>query len=238
MQLEDYRRRWKEKHALRAVYRDLYERMAQASVKGTGLEIGGGIGNMRIPNVELLRMDIQPSQGVNVAADAHFLPFKDSAFSNVYLFDVLHHLQCPLVFLAEAQRVLGAKGRVIMVEPGISKLSHLLYGLGHEEPVDMSWDPMAPCEFISGKDPYASNQAIPTLLFAKYAFALRDSGLRLRVVDCRWLSLFAYPLSGGFKKWSLMPTWLVPICLRFEEWLLPKLGAWMGFRLMIVLEKQ
>lgn len=238
MKLEDYRRRWKEKHALRDIYQDLYNRMAQASVPGLSLEIGGGIGNMQMPNGELFRVDIQCSPGVQVTADAHYLPFKDDAFSNIYLFDVLHHLQCPLVFLTEAERVLRPGGRVIMIEPGITPLSHLLYGMGHEEPVDMSWHPMAPCAFDPKKDPYASNQAIPTLLFTKYAFALRESGIKLDVNDCRWLSLFAYPLSGGFKRWSLIPKSWVPVCLKVEEWLLPMLGALLAFRLMIVLEKQ
>ena len=237
MQLEDYRRRWEQKHALRAVYRDLYQRMAQASVSGPALEIGGGIGNLELAQGNILRMDIQKSQGVQVAADAHFLPFRDSVFSNVYLFDVLHHLECPLVFLAEAARVLHSGGRVIMIEPGITPLSHLLYGMGHEEPVDMTWHPRVPCMPRRDKNPYESNQAIPTLLFTKYQSTLAESGISLRVVGNHWLSLFAYPLSGGFKAWSLIPaSWVEPL-LKIEERLLPRVGRIMAFRLMIVLEK-
>jgi SAM-dependent methyltransferase len=237
MQLADYRRRWEQKHALRAIYRDLYRRMAEVSVPGLGLEIGGGIGNFELSQGSLLRMDIQKSPGVQVTADAHSLPFRDSVFSNVYLFDVLHHLECPLVFLAEAERVLHAGGRVIMIEPGISPLSHLLYGMGHEEPVDMAWQPTMPCKPNPDKNPYESNQAIPTLLFTKYQEALMEAGISLRVVENRWLSLFAYPLSGGFKAWSLIPSlWVGPL-LKLEEWLLPYLGRMMAFRLMVVLEK-
>lgn len=237
MQIEDFRRRWEQKHSLRAVYKDLYRRMALASVVGPGLEIGGGIGNLEIPGEDLIRVDIQGSPGVHLAADAHFLPFRDSVFSNLYLFDVLHHLECPLMFLAEAQRVLRPGGRLIMIEPGISPLSHLIYGLGHQEPVDMNWNPRVPCKPNPSKDPYESNQAIPTLLFTRYMEVLSEAGIFLRVFECRWLSLFAYPMSGGFKKWSLVPPWLVTPLLKVEEWLLPYLGRMMAFRLMIVLEK-
>lgn len=75
MQIEDYRRRWEQKHSLRVVYQDLYRRMALASVVGPGLEIGGGFGNLEIPGEDLIRVDIQGSPGVHLAADAHFLPF-------------------------------------------------------------------------------------------------------------------------------------------------------------------
>jgi hypothetical protein len=50
--------------------------------------------------------------------------------------------------------------------------------------------------------------------------------------------LFAYPLSGGFKPWSLIPQALVRPVLALEDALLPVLGPVMGFRLLIVIEKQ
>ncbi len=238
MRLEDYQQRWREKHALRAVYGDLHRRMRKASVPGPSLEIGGGIGNLEAGRDDLLRMDIQASSGVDLAADAHRLPFASGSFANIYLFDVLHHLQCPLVFFAEADRVLQPGGRIIMVEPGITPLSHLLYGLGHEEPVDMSWLPEADCRLDPDKDPYDSNQAIPTILFKRSPQTFAKSNTSLRVVTAEWLSLFVYPLTGGFKRWSLMPAALVSVLLRVEDLLLPLLGRLAAFRLMVVIEKK
>ncbi len=60
----------------------------------------------------------------------------------------------------------------------------------------------------------------------------------LRVVSVQWLSLFAYPLSGGFKPWSLCPPALVRPALVIEERALSVLGPLMGFRLMAVLERR
>lgn len=237
MRLEDYQRRWAEKPALRAVYDDLHSRMERVSVTGPSLEIGGGIGNFGSGRIDLLRMDIQKSSGVQVVADAHRLPFANMTFSNIYLFDVLHHLQCPSLFFAETARVLRVNGRIIMVEPGITPLSGLLYGMGHEEPVDMSWKPELKCVLDSHKDPYASNQAIPTILFKRSPQLFSAMSLSLRVSESRWLSLFVYPLTGGFKSWSLMPVSCVKPLLCVEEILLPLLGRLMAFRLMIILEK-
>jgi SAM-dependent methyltransferase len=237
MELEQYRNRWIRKHALRKVYQDLYKRIAAACLPGTSLEVGAGIGNLELQIDDLLRIDIQKSPGIHVVADAHFLPFGNDKFSNVILFDVLHHLECPLIFLAEAERVLTPGGRIIMIEPGITPLSRLLYSLGHEEPVDMTWNPRVPCKPSSVKDPYESNQAIPTLLFKKFPHVLGESAISLNILEIRWLSLFSYPLSGGFKKWSLIPGFMVPPVLKIEERLLPLLGGMMAFRLFIVLGK-
>ena len=237
MRLDHYRQAWDQKPALRAVYDDLYSKMLYYGSSGRSLEVGAGIGNLNILDQDLIRIDIQPSQAVDVAADAHFLPFKDESFANIYLVDVLHHLECPLKFLSEAQRVLTQGGRLIMVEPGITPISYLLYRVGHEEPVDMSWRPDPTCWPTIGRDPYESNQAIPSLLFHRFKESLIRYGITLKLIHKRRLSIVAYPLSGGFKPWSLLPKFLVAPILSLEKVLLPFLGWLIAFRIIIVLEK-
>ena len=237
MQLEDYKKQWNKKPVLRAIYSDFYKKIENVALAGDTLEIGGGIGNLHIHAGRLIKTDIQHSVGVDVVADAQQLPFDNEVFSNIVLFDVLHHLQCPLLFFAEAQRVLKPGGRVIMVEPGITPVSKLLYKMGHEEPVEMGWNMNDSCKVDVDKDPYDSNQAIPTILFKRdpQLFLTMVKGFKINSSD--WLSLFAYPLSGGFKSWSLLPyKWVYPM-LKIEEKLLPILGRLMAFRLMVVLEK-
>ena len=238
MQIDEYRQRWSEKDSLRAIYADLHRRMLAASIEGPSLEIGGGIGNFSSKKGTLVRMDVQQSLGVDLVADAHSLPFADGAFANVYLFDVLHHIQCPIKFIWEAERVLQMGGRVVMIEPGITPVSNIIYGIGHKEPVDLSWVPSDDCVPDPRKDPYDSNQAIPTILFHRFPHLFNDAGFSLRVISTHWLSLFAYPLSGGFRPWSLIPLRLVSPLLRLEDLLMPVLGRLMAFRLMVVLEKQ
>jgi SAM-dependent methyltransferase len=237
MQLEDYQKQWNKKPILRAIYGDFYQKIKSVMCNGNTLEIGGGIGNLQISGGRLIKSDIQHSVGVDVVADAQNLPFDNNVFSNIVLFDVLHHLQCPLLFFAEARRVLKPGGRVIMVEPGITPVSKLLYKMGHEEPVEMEWDMNTPCEVDVDKNPYDSNQAIPTILFKRDSKLFLETVKGFKINSSNWLSLFAYPLSGGFKSWSLLPSKWVHAVLRIEEKILPFLGGLMAFRLMVVLEK-
>lgn len=239
MQLEDYQKRWAEKPVLRKIYSDQYRRMDQAALDGDTLEIGGGIGNLKMGgNGRLIKSDIQCSANVDVATDAQSLAFASAVFSNIVLFDVLHHLQCPLLFFAEAERVLKPGGRVIMVEPGITPVSKLLLKMFHYEAVELDWDVLAPCEVDVKKDPYESNQAIPTILFKRNPDLFLHTVRGFQIVRSEWLSLFAYPLSGGFYPWSFIPEKWVSRVLQIEDKLLPFLGQLMAFRMMVVLEKK
>ena len=238
MKLQNYKDRWNEKPVLQKVYEDLYRRIECHCIDGNILEIGGGIGNFDLEQREIIRTDLQFSHGVHVIADAHSLPFCDSTFNNIVLIDVLHHLECPLEFLSDAHRVLKEGGRIVMIEPGITPLSWIFYKLLHPEPVYMDWKPEEECHHDFLKDPYDSNQAIPTILFKRDADLFLHAVRGLRIVRSEWLSLFVYPLSGGFKPWSLIPEKWVCRVLKIEEKLLPFLGRLMAFRLMVVLEKE
>ena len=234
MQLENYKEAWRSKKVLRLIYQDYYNIINRHCNDGNILEIGGGIGNFEINGRKIVKTDIQHSNLVNLVADAHNLPFSDSAFENIVLIDVLHHLDCPVNFLKESSRVLKRDGRLIMIEPGITPISWLLYKIAHDEEVDMSWRPSMDCIPNVNKKPYDSNQAIPTLIFNKYSCILNV--LNLSIVNKNWLSLFGYPLSGGFQKWSLIPSRFISFLLKIESKLLPFLGPIMAFRLVIVLK--
>ncbi len=236
---EEYQIRWDRKEVLRKIYKNLGDKMLEEGAPGLGLEVGSGISNFKASlNEKIIRMDIQKAKGLDVVANAHFLPFRDRLFSKIFLFDVLHHLDCPLVFFSEANRVLSNGGRIIMVEPGISPISKFFYKMFHNEPVEMDWKPKKNCIPDCNKDPYDSNQAIPTLLFFKYDKMFNELNIPFKIVKKNWISLFAYPLSGGFKSWSLIPSFLIKPVLKFEDFLLPILGPFMAFRLIVVLEKK
>jgi len=75
------------------------------------------------------------------------------------------------------------------------------------------------------------------LLFGRYRQRLAAEFPELVVRQVRLLSLLAYPLSGGFKSWSLLPALLVAPLLRLERALEPALGRLMAFRLLAVVER-
>jgi hypothetical protein len=102
----------------------------------------------------------------------------------------------------------------------------------------MGWDMKDPCKVDVNKDPYDSNQAIPTILFKRDSKVFIEMVKGFNIDRSDWLSLFAYPLSGGFKSWSLLPYRWVKTILKIEEIVLPFLGKYMAFRLMVVLKKE
>lgn len=235
----DYRAAWQRKPVLRAIYHDYYRRiLAQCTTDGRTLEIGGGSGNLKTFLPDAVSTDILSAPWLDAVADAQALPFADGSFGNIVMVDVLHHLAYPKRFLLEARRVLRPGGRLVLIEPGITPLSHLFFHLLHPEPVRMQAQPLSDAPQCDPANPWDSNQAIPTLLFRRDANKLAAAIPGLRLVRAEWLSLFAYPLSGGFKPWSLLPAMAAPWLLRLEEGLLPLLGPLMAFRLLAVLERR
>lgn len=231
-------RQWERKSSLRAVYHDLYRKMDGECLPGLTLEIGGGSGNFKHYRQDVVTTDITRAPWLDLVADAQALPFKAGVFSNIVMFDVLHHLEFPRTFFAEAQRALMPGGRMVMVEPAITPLSWFFYRFVHQEPFNLSADPLLEGKASPDKDPYSANQAVPTLLVTRHAKRLTLFFPELRVHQVRWLSLFAYPLSGGFKSWSLIPSFLIGPVLWLEDTVSGVIGRLMGFRVLITIERR
>jgi len=235
--LWEHRLIWEKKPVLRAIYSDYYRRIVAECRHGLTLEIGGGTGNLKafIPNV--ISTDIVPEPWLDAAADAQFLPFRDGSLNNIVAVDVLHHIEYPIRFLREAERVLQPGGRLILVEPAITPVSWVFFRLFHPEPVIMGEDPLREGQRDPNRKPFDANQAIPTLLFGRYRERMAALVPSLSLAQFERMSLFAYPLSGGFRPWRLIPQSIVELMLGFERRLAPMLGSLMAFRLFAVLEK-
>ncbi len=235
--LHNYATVWDRKPVLRTVYTDFYDRLAPECRPGTTIEIGGGIGNLKQRLGEVVATDIQFAPWLDCVADAQRLPFAAGAAANIVMVDVLHHLEFPAVFFREAARVLRPGGRVLMVEPAITFGSTLFYRLFHHEPVRTSADPLADGTPDPDRDPYDSNQAIPTILVTRDRARFHARFPELRIARVVWFALAAYPLSGGFQPWSLVSDGAARRLLRWERAIEPLLGRFAAFRVMIVIEK-
>ena len=233
-----YREIWRRKPALRAVYGDIYRRIAAHSRPGRTLEIGGGSGNLKEFAPDVVSTDILPAPWLDALCDAHCLPFADASFANIVLFDVLHHLERPARFFAEAERVLAPGGRLIVCEPAITPLGGLVYRFFHHEPVNMRADPLADGPLTPGRDPYDSNQAVPTLLTGRYREALAAKVPNLPLVTLERFSFAAYLLSGGFRAWSLLPAFAAGPLLRLEWAVRRVFGPLAALRLLAVYAKR
>lgn len=241
VKLAEHRELWKRKPALRAVYSDCYQRMVQACRPGRTLELGGGPGNFKEfaqgRDLDVISTDIVWTPWLDAVCDGHYLPFERASFDNIVMFDVLHHLARPKMFFAEAERILRPGGRVVMVEPSVTLGSRLFYTYLHPEPVVLSEDPLQDDPPEPDRDPFDSNQAIPTLLFIRQRDRFRQAFPRLGLRRVDQFSFLAYPLSGGFRPWSLVPAWLVGPLLRAERAVERLIGSLLGFRMLVVLER-
>lgn len=235
--LRDYRAIWQQKPALRAVYDDFYARIAGACVPGVTIEIGGGVGNLKSRLAGVISTDIQYAPWLDAVADAQRLPFASGSIANIVMVDVLHHLEYPVTFLREAQRVLRSGGRVVMVEPAITWGSTLFYRLLHHEPVRMSAEILREGEPDPARDPYDSNQAIPTLLVTRDSEKFHRLFPALRLARVEWFGFAAYTLSGGFKPWSLVSEAMARRLLQIERAIEPVLGRFFGLRMMLIIDK-
>jgi SAM-dependent methyltransferase len=234
-----HRRVWERKQSIRLLYRDYHRQLLDNCPDGRILDIGGGTAHIKEFRPDIVCADILPFPGIDVVADAHRLPFGDGFFAGVVMLDVLHHLERPIEFLREASRVIRPGGRIAMIEPAMTAVARRFYDRYHEEPVDMTADPFAPVVSNPDRDPFDANQAIPTLLFAESDSRKRVEqeipSLRVRRVE--WHSLLAYPLSGGFQEWSLLPGSLVRPLVAVERSLPAVVKRTFSFRMTVVLER-
>jgi SAM-dependent methyltransferase len=240
----EHRRAWQASPALRACYGHWYRRVREALPPhdlGPWIEIGSGPGFARefIPELELTDLVQAPWHTRRMSAEA--LALADSSVGALVLFDVLHHVAAPATFFSEAVRVLRPGGRVVLCEPYMSPVSRWVYHRFHPEIVDMSVDPLVAAVQHVGvaKDPFASNQAIPTLIFC------RDQGRTfsrmfpaLGVVRVERMAGFAYPASGGFSHAPFLPAPLWRALFAMENHLPEVAFRAFGFRVLVVIERR
>ena len=228
---------WKNKKALRLIYEDYFQDIAKYCVCGPILEVGGGFGSFKEYFSSVTSTDIVLMPNIDVVCDAHFLPFHTESFANVIGVDVLHHLESPLLFFKQVSEILETGGRLVLVEPAITPLGGLIYAF-HSEAIDMSVDPLEQDLILSSKkEPFEGNQAIATLMSGEYREELERKIPNLELKVKRWKGVFCYPLSGGFSRWSLMPHWMVPALLKFEDSYLSNLGSILSTRIILVYQK-
>lgn len=226
--------------SFQSVYADYYRQLIEnMPTNGPLLEIGagsrGGFDTDRVQYIDLF------SECFELGADASEpLPFEDESFGGVILLDTIHKLPNVVWFFSEVARILRPGGRIALIEPGITPLSWALYRYLYALPTDMNENPVSRIHIERVDRSTWTNTALPTLLFRhqEHRIALNEAVPSLRVMDRQWISLFAYPLARGVKSWPLVPNSLIQPLLRLESHLQPALGALIGFRLKVTLQKR
>ena len=172
---------WAVRPELRRVYQEWFGWLLDA-VAGLApvVEVGSGPGFFKDFAPRLVATDITPGARADVRCDACALPFGTASVGALVMVDALHHLPHPLIFMAEAARVLRPGGRLAMVEPWVTPASFLLYRYFHHEDCRLGIDVARPFG-DPGKRALDGNSAIPRLVLRRWQ---RDGG-PLRLIRSR-----------------------------------------------------
>ena len=216
---------WNNKPVLERVYAVWFDALLACLPPGTKvLEVGAGPGflsdHARRTRRDLrwIATDLLWNTSNDVVADALRLPLRDGTVQAVVCFDVLHHLVRPAAFFKETARVLASGGRLVMIEPWITPFSYAVYRWAHHETCDRNVDPWAPfaADDSGGKEAFEGNSAVSWKIVR--STTARDwEQLGLESPQVRVFNGFAYLLSLGFYRPSLLPPALTDPLLRLDR---------------------
>jgi SAM-dependent methyltransferase len=230
---------WNRKPLLRSAYRDLYllisgqlSNLPDPKI----VELGSGLGNIRDVLPNCIRTDLFPYPWIDQIENAYRLSFKDESISDLILSDVFHHLKYPGTALKELHRVLRKGGRVILLEPCISLLGLLVYGVFHVEPIAINqkieW--FAPGGWLPEHVNYYAAQGNATRIFVSKQY--RPQLTAWEKIETIRLSALTYAASGGYSGPQLYPASIYPVVKSLEK-VLDLFPSLFATRLLVILEK-
>lgn len=240
-EIHQNQKHWNRKPLLKKIYAhfyDLISREIQHEHQGHIVELGSGIGNLKMKVPECICTDLFPNPWLDQTENAYHLSFEDATVSNLILFDVFHHLEYPGTAFTEFRRVLAPGGRVIIFDPYISMLGKLIYGRFHHEPIgkkeDINW--CAPASFDPVNADYYAAQGNATHIFFKAPFKQKLEH-HWQIINRNRYASISYVASGGYAGPQLYPDsalGAMKVADRIFN-ILPKLFA---TRVLVVLEKK
>ncbi|NJP07879.1 MAG: methyltransferase domain-containing protein [Chloroflexaceae bacterium] len=233
-QVTDLRQRiLQEKRFLRDIYTEWYQAIIAAlpPCPGAVLELGSGAGFLRqfLPNV--ITSEIFVCCGIDAVLDAQQLPLADNSLAAIVMTDVLHHMGQPRRFLHEAGRCLRPGGRVVMIEPWVSRWSTLMYTALHHEPFRPQ---SATWEFPTSGPLSGANGAMPWMIFVRDRSQFLHAFPDWHIVTIQPMLPFRYLLSGGVSMRSLMPSATSGLWRRLEAAMHPWIDHWAMFALIVL----
>jgi len=237
--LDRHRALWKKKNITRRLYTGWYGEIVRDLSPGSApaVEIGSGTGNFKDFMPSVIASDIVRCEWLDMVNDAIALPYGDSTIGNFVLIDAIHHVNDPVMAIAEMSRCLKKNGRIIIFDVFISWFSYLYYNFLHKEDVDMSADVFNIRDPLRGKAPFSSNQAVATLLFFKDIERFKKRFPGLKVVKREVREFLLYPLSGGFESPQLIPAAFAGFFEAVDGLSLRIFGDKIAARCFVVLEK-
>ncbi len=224
------------KHFLRSLYLDFYAHFAKEIpnlASKTCVELGSGGGFLKEVFPSVVTSDVLPLPGVDRCFSGLNMPFSEKSVDAFLMVDVFHHVPDSVLFLEEMCRCLKPGGQMVMIEPANTWWGKLIYQNFHHEP----FDPSAGWTLPPGGPLSTANGALPWIVFKRDADLFRSKFPDLQVENISYLAPFRYLISGGLTLRQLLPGFMYqPV--KWLEWLLNPLQAWLGLFMLISLKKR
>lgn len=236
--LEGSRTKWEQSSGLRLVYRSIFADLMQYAGPGAVLDIGAGVGFLKIDHPNVTTSDVVKTPFVDCAVSAYEIEASGRNWDAIVAMDVLHHLREPLTFLESASRSLKPGGRVVLIEPAATPFGRWFYRRFHHEPC-LPGQLASPYRFeADDEEGNFANMGMGWALFQRDRDTMEEQleGMGLALLSVRYRDVIAYPATGGLSHRQYLPTWALKGLLGVERVLPQWLMRRMGLRMLIVLE--
>jgi len=229
------RRIVREKKFLRQIYDEWYQRVAAAIPTGREpvLELGSGAGFLKEYVPGLIASEVFSSPGIDIVLNGRQMPLADATLRAIVMTDVLHHIPDVRGFFAEAARCVRPGGRIVMIEPWVTRWARFVYTHLHHEPFEPQTKEWA---FPSQGPLSAANGALPWILFVRDREQFQREFPEWQLRSIKPLMPFRYLVSGGVSMRNLMPAWSFGWWRALENLLQPWMKTWAMFA-EIVMER-
>lgn len=237
--LEGSRRKWDQSSGLRLVYRSIFSDMMDIAGDGDVLDIGSGVGFLKLDYPNVTTSDVVKTPFVDCAVSAYDIGSSGCRWDAIVAMDVLHHLREPMRFMRSASESLKPEGRIVLVEPAATPFGRWFYRSFHHEPCKPD-RLKAPYLFeADDADGNFANMGMGWAMFqrdrASMEPCLATVGLTVRSV--RFRDVLAYPATGGLSRSQMLPTAVLRLLLSIERVAPQAVLRCMGLRMIIVLER-
>ena len=207
------------------VYREYHECLAKIKNPKVCVELGSGASFAKDFIPGLLYTDVIAYAGIDLVVDATKMPFHDDSVDFICMLNTLHHIPNAEKFFHEADRVLVTGGRILIADQHLGWISSFVLRYLHKE----GFNPTAKTWAFPSKGPLSSaNGALSWIIFKRDFNLFQQLFPHFKLVKYQTHSPLLYWLSGGLKKWSLIPKGLIGFFEKIDNFLLklsPEFGS-------------
>jgi SAM-dependent methyltransferase len=197
------------------------------------MEIGSGASPLKQRIPELFSTDVIFLPWLDLSCSAWELPFRNASLDRIFLMFVFHHLGKIEAFLNEARRCLRPGGEMVIIDPAITVFSKLYYK-AHVDNMDYrtkSWGYQGAGRLTD------SNIALAWIVFFRDRDRFREVYPEFVIEKVEYNTCMAFLLSGGFRIRQLLPTNILKMFFKMENWIIRNITQQIAVTMVLTIKR-